>query len=385
MLLMFLIMLVTIVGPCHGWYLDASCRSNQDDREAFVKKWMASAFELSKAASRALDELERDRSVQYRNRGEMHIARSATIETLFNSLHDLIRSPPPNSANLPPLNNPDWILVKDRFKQVNVLDSQQKEHNPTDDPAHRYLGLPSSEVIIYCDYSRFRIAEQCITRAWNPGYACDTSIGLDVKMDQAFVECQDSLNSPTLEIAWSQPATLFGMPYPLPPVQMPAQIQICPGHLRDALYQRPIRRGVPFFQVIEELRDQVARNPGALNRRFKAKFKFKFPAKSGNDLVMLGDGRMLYSLLSTLLNGPGGVDGPNSLGFDNCVRLSGDKERKDDGTDRSRALDNTENYVFFAINCALIDAPPGKSRIAILRGQLGRLTRQGATSTAETE
>ncbi|KAK2601860.1 hypothetical protein QQS21_004546 [Conoideocrella luteorostrata] len=318
---------------------------------------------MSKEAFHAMDQVESQRNTDVFSRGEMHLARVQEVEIFFNVI-DI-----PGGKDPSPL----WHFTKDWYLQINNLNSEKKTASSID--PYRYWGLPTSEVVVYCDYSRFFLDKKCFTGEANPGFACDTSVGIEYPIDQIFLECYHSMIISTEQVAWSQPSAGEGAP---------RQIQICPSYFRDFITNarsKINRQGggtTPAFQVIEDLRHGVA-GTGKWDNRWRESYRTLYPDKNPADMAMLGDGRMLYALLSTFPNAPGNADGPNSMSFKNCVRLS----TTGDGV---RAIHNADNYVYFAIGCALINAPSGAARLKFQEsGRMHRISRSPDFGEPQTE
>ena len=58
---------------------------------------------------------------------------------------------------------------------------------------------PSDEVVIYCDYSRFKENKDCNGED-KKGYACDPDIQDVVQMDSDYQGCKGSLNTDTTQV-----------------------------------------------------------------------------------------------------------------------------------------------------------------------------------------
>ena len=166
----------------HGWVMDRSCTPYQST----VREGMINAFKLAGAGSDTLKQLSQSSSTP------TWIAQKDLLSFLFAETM--------TNGNID-TNNARWTVAEDMFSSV----LQYK--TTTDGGAERntmsYKTLSVSDVIVYCDYSRFEEDKDC-NKDPKKGYTCDHSIGQDFQMNKIYSDCKKTgIFSDAVEVSMS--------------------------------------------------------------------------------------------------------------------------------------------------------------------------------------
>ncbi|RJE21510.1 hypothetical protein PHISCL_06143 [Aspergillus sclerotialis] len=157
--------------------MDKSC----DPYKETVLEGMKGAFKLAGAGSNTLNQLSRSSSTPA-GMAQKDLLSYLFAETMTNGNIDT--------------NNAQWNVAKNMFSSVlrykTTSNTSNGEPRSTDG---KYQFLPVNEVILYCDYSRFKGNEDCKGNSKKRD-TCDTSIGVAFPMNDIYSNCKkDSIIS----------------------------------------------------------------------------------------------------------------------------------------------------------------------------------------------
>lgn len=76
-----------------------------------------------------------------------------------------------------------------KFEHVRDYDNNNGQPQPPPPPPVDYRDLGVHQLIVYCDYSRFREGEHCDGHKAK-GIYCDTSIGMTMNIDAPYRQCK---------------------------------------------------------------------------------------------------------------------------------------------------------------------------------------------------
>lgn len=178
-----LAILIVSCTASHGWILDQSCNSYSQ----MVTTGMQSAFDLAQAGSDAM--------------GDLAIAKSINTNTLT-AQRDLVSylfAESMTGGKIDPTTR-NWQSAASIFSRVLAYNTGQPGAS-----AASYRALPSSEVILFCDYSRFKENVDCLGNP-KPGYVCDTTMGVFWPISSIYSNCKStsSLKLTSVEVSGSK-------------------------------------------------------------------------------------------------------------------------------------------------------------------------------------
>lgn len=169
------ILLTVLLGffaTSHGWVLDKSCGPYRD----MILKGMKSVYSIADVSYDTLNRLPNAGT------GPADQARRELVEYLF---ADAL-----TNGNID-LYSDAWINATDAFGKV--ID-YKTNNEPESVPVAAYKSLRPTNLIMYCNYDRFKENQDCQEKEMK-GVVCDTSIDRAFKMDSKYSDCKGGLFS----------------------------------------------------------------------------------------------------------------------------------------------------------------------------------------------
>ncbi|KAJ5155380.1 hypothetical protein N7492_008183 [Penicillium capsulatum] len=170
--------LILLVLPqyVNGWYLDQSCHKPKrsfgppgapeylDDMSGMVMKAVANAFDMAETAQNSLEFLRQGMGSEQ----EMKLVKDMFAFAVRNEK----------------LQQSEYLnFVAGVLSEIVAFD--QNEGKPSPQPQT----LPPNEMIVFCDFTRFKENHDCIHDA--EGNACDTAVNGPLVMIDVYKECRD--------------------------------------------------------------------------------------------------------------------------------------------------------------------------------------------------
>lgn len=172
-----------------AYYLDESCNDNQ----ALITQWLNSAFSQAQAASDMFDSLASD-------------ANPSSPSAEWTAQRDLLSYMFPStlSNDKPSTSSASWLQASSIFEDVLKYKGAQVGPRISRKRPARYSPLDKSSVVIYCNYDRFtafkapgdkapfNYENHDCDRKSKTGFACDPTIGADLRMENSYHSCKDT-------------------------------------------------------------------------------------------------------------------------------------------------------------------------------------------------
>lgn len=175
---LFFLCLWGLYGTAQGWYLDRSCskpkrtQESCDDTEympdvsQLVTDVMDGALEMGHIALQTLEALKRGKGI------------TADIELLDYMFGFAVKGKTPR---------PSGYLDRVISVYEQILDFDKNgDGRPLSMPSGQ---PPIDDVVVFCDYTRYMEDQDCFGNAQD-GWACDTVMGIEVKMDSVWHSCK---------------------------------------------------------------------------------------------------------------------------------------------------------------------------------------------------
>ncbi|KAJ5815071.1 hypothetical protein N7474_006848 [Penicillium riverlandense] len=310
---------LALASYANAWALDQRCTDLGHNK--LVTKAMDDAFELAQSGLDAWNAL---------NGGTYNQAEIDLLENMF--AWAVTNDNGQKSVNT---GHAQWTYIQDIFQ--GVLDFKAPSKSPP----------RATDLIVYCDYSRYIENEDCKQNK-KPGYACDTASKKEVKMDMAWKGCKSVKPFPVM--AMTDLNNFFA-----------AQIDICSWYL-------------DFFTESKEQFSNSIHGWGKVVKPFQDLFN-KITLRTQIDFIALFDHTMLHEMTHAVKRFPGDHDTQTddsggdfgSYGWSNCVKLG--------KSSNPNAYKNAESFAYFGLVARLINPPSGEGGVtATTKGEVIKLT-----------
>ncbi|CRG84227.1 hypothetical protein PISL3812_01541 [Talaromyces islandicus] len=328
-----LVLAVSILHYTEAWILDPSCRSdtNATNYQTTIENGMKQAFIYNEAALEALNAL----SNQSNTDRATNVAQRDLFKYLFSVAMD--------NGNIDPSYS-KFKMLRSAFRAVKKFDRRGDGFSL---PLTGNELLPTNDLIVYCDWSRFDEGASCSGKK-DPKVACDRDLQQDVAMGQLYKSCKTGQKEAPITFTHHEDQNKL------------AQIQMCSKYLKKS-HKHPLKfwKDISLQALLAKPQTVMG---GILN------------GANPIDIAAAGIGHTLFHDMIHAIGqgkigdvhvhetGADGVDegAPErqaSYGWSHCLRFS-PYGPSSESMDKARALENADNYAYFGLGASLI-SPAG--------------------------